>query len=626
MDRSVQKNGLVNLFTALILFVAVLAVAGYSNSQAGCAAAIFLGLSVLVAFVSWFQMRLAESERQEKFEVEELARARGDSSLFESKDAELFPARRGREQFERFLVPAFVILLMALEAGGAYFLWKMLARVTGGIPAERVMPSLALFAIFSLILFLLGRFSATVARLHAHSLLRPSGNFLLLSAYICFVAALGIAGIKAEFSRADLFVARALAVLLGLMSLEMLIALLLEMYRPRVKGKATRALYDSRLVGILGQPESLFTTAAQTLDYQFGFKVSETWLYQLLKKNLPLLVLLQVIVLLLSTCVVFIDAGEQAVLEHFGRPVEGQALLNPGPHLKWPWPVDEVYRYRTEQIQSFNVGFTNDPALGNVKTMVWTVPHDRPEKFLVANRAQAAVTETNDVTGQKAPPVSLLAVSIPIQFQIRDLLAWVYNNENASNLLQGIAARDVVRYLARSDMNEVMSHGRLEAADLLRQRIQTDADAHQLGVKIVFVGLQDIHPPVEVAPDYEKVVAAEQDKLAKVIAAEGGAIKTNALAGGRSFQLLREAEATRIQREMSAAAQATAFTNQMFAFHASPLFYAERKYDDTFTRATANTRKYVLLTTNTQDVIIFDLQDKLQGFENMTVNPPKKSP
>ena len=68
--------------------------------------------------------------------------------------------------------------------------------------------------------------------------------------------------------------------LLGLVALETLIQLVLEIYRPRVKGKIERPLYESRLVGLLGQPEGLITTAAQALDYQFGFKVSETWFYR----------------------------------------------------------------------------------------------------------------------------------------------------------------------------------------------------------------------------------------------------------------------------------------------------------------------------------------------------------
>ena len=68
---------------------------------------VFLGLGVLVAFASWFQMRLEENERLEKLEMDELARTKGDSALFEAKDAEVFPARRAREQFEKFFVPGF---------------------------------------------------------------------------------------------------------------------------------------------------------------------------------------------------------------------------------------------------------------------------------------------------------------------------------------------------------------------------------------------------------------------------------------------------------------------------------------------------------------------------------------
>ena len=321
MERNVQKNGLVNMAVAVMVFIAVFVVTCYVNSLAGQAASIFLGLGALVAFTSWFQMRLEENERLEKLEVEEFARAKGESALFDAKESEVFPARRSREQFERFFVPGFAVLIFLLEAGGAWLLWRWTGKMTGGIAPEKAMPGLSLFAIFALLLFLLGRFSVTIARLGDHRLLRPGASFLLAGAYVCAFTALGIAGIKTGFPRADFWLARALCVLLGLMAAEMLLTLLLEIYRPRVKGKIARPLYESRFVGLLAQPESLFTTAAQTLDYQFGFKVSETWFFRLLEKNLAILILAQLAVLFLSTCVVFVDPGEQAVLEHFGRPV-----------------------------------------------------------------------------------------------------------------------------------------------------------------------------------------------------------------------------------------------------------------------------------------------------------------
>ena len=617
MERNAQQNCLVNLVTAAFMFIAVLAVSAYAGSLAGRLAAIFLGLTVLVAFISWFQMRLAENERLEKLEIDELARARGESSLFATKDSEVFPARRSREQFERFFVPGFSVLLCLLETAGAWLLWNWSGKVTTtGIIAERALPALAVFAIISLLLFLLGRFSVTMARLQEERLLRPSASFLLAGAYVCFVAGLGVAGFKAGFPLADFYIARGLCVLLGLMAAELLITLLLEIYRPRVKGRVSRPLYDNRLVGLLGQPEGLFTTAAQALDYQFGFKVSDTWLFKLLQQSLPILLLAQLAVLVLSTCFVFVNAGEQAVLERFGRPVDGGVLL-PGAHLKLPWPMERVYTFRTEQIQSFSIGFTPDAASENENVISWTVPHNQEQNFLVANHDTLTVTnadsdtsDTNDAL--KAPPVSLITVSIPVDYQISSVMDWAYRNSQPTNLLADLATREVVRYLASVDLNEIMSQTRLEAADILRDRIQAAADQHSLGVKIVFVGLQDIHPPTKVAGDYEKVVGAGQSRLAAILNAQALAIRTNALAGAMAFTTTNVAEAARQQFVVESAARAALFTNQIPAFEAAPSVYRQRAYFQTFAAATASARKYVVLVTNTSNVFIFELEDKIR--------------
>ncbi len=608
MERNIQKNGLVNLAIALGIFLAGLGVTVFARSLAGQVASIFLGLGVVVAFISWFQMRLEENERLEKLELDELARSRG-ASLFETKDGGSFPAQNSRVQFEKYFVPGFTILLLLLEAGGAWLLWTLSGKDTVGINPAHATASLSLFSIFALLLFLFGRFSVTMARLGNHRLLRPGASFLLAGAYICALTALAIAGVEAKFPRADFWIARGLCGLLALMAVENLLALLLEIYRPRVKGKIARPLYESRIVGILAQPESLFTTAAQTLDYQFGFKVSETWFFKAAQKNLAMLLLVQFAALILSTTVVFIEVGEQAVLERFGKPV---ATLTPGAHFKLPWPADKTYRFRTEQIQSFAVGYTPDEQSESANTILWTVAHAKEENFIVANRAVSTVGA--DTNSTKAQAVGLITVSIPIQFQITNIMEWVYQNSEPEALLKDLATREVVHYFAGADLNDVLSQGRLQAADALREQIQNSANARSLGAKIIFVGLQDIHPPTagEVAATYEKVVGAEQSKLAQILNAEAAAIAAKAFADGQSFALTNQADARRVQLVTSKFAQAALFTNQIPAFKAAPSVYRQRLYSKSFADATKNSRKYVLLVTNTSDVIIFDLQDKIR--------------
>jgi membrane protease subunit HflK len=616
MDHNVLKNATANLLAAVVVFIAALAVTVYAGSLSGETATIFLGLSVLIAFISWFQMRLEENERLERLEVEEMARTKDEAALFASKESELFPARRSKELFERFFVPGFAVLLFLLEVAAGYFLWRWTAITTTALLPERAMPALAMFAILSLVLFLLGRFSATIARLENHRLLRPGSSFLLAGAYVCAFTALAIAGEETGFPRADFWLARVLCILFGLMAAEMLLTLLLEIYRPRVKGKISRPLYDSRLIGLLGQPESLFTTAAQALDYQFGFKVSETWFYQLLEKNLSLFVLAQMVVLFLSTSVVFVEAGEQAILEHFGKPV---AVLQPGGHFKLPWPIDKIYRYRTDEIQSLYVGYS--PETNEQNTVLWTVPHNKEENFLVGNHVLQTVENADTNGNVKTPPVNLITISIPVQFQITNVTDWAYNNSNPTNLLAELATRAVVRYLAGMDMDDMMGPGRLQAAGKLRADIQAAANTYQLGAKIVFVGLQDIHPPTTVANAYESVFSAAEERVASNDFARAYAITNTTIADADAFATNQMAQATALQLTTQASANAALFTNQVPEFQAAPNVYEQRVYFQALADATKNTRKYVLLVTNTYNVYYLDLEQKISAdLENIPVN------
>ena len=616
-----------NLLALLAVGVAGFGVARYAGALAGQVASVFLGLGVLVAFASWFQMQLEESERLEKFELEEMARSKGRATLFEARESEIFPAQRARQQFEKFFVPGFTVLLLLLQGAGALLLWRWLAKLVVVPPLKQDLVAMSLFALLALVLFLIGRFSATIARLENHRLLRPGASYLLLGAYLCFFCAAAIAGVKGEFPKTDFYVAHALVVVLALVAVETLIALIFEIYRPRVKGRVGRPLYDSRLVGLLAQPEGLIATAAQTLDYQFGFKVSETWFFIFFKNAVRWMFLLQLGVLLLSTCFVFIDPGEQALLERFGKPVMARAVLAPGGHLKLPWPVDKVYRFHTEQIQTVNVGFTPEKGDHEETLVLWTVAHAKEENFLVASREQPAVEAATPGVVKKAPPVSLITVSIPVQFQIHDLAQWAYRHKDSSNLLQQIATREVVRYLVSVDLNQIMSSARHESALALRDHIQAAADAQQLGVNILFVGLQDLHPPVKVAPDYEKVVGASHRKQARLLEAEAYRVRTNAQAGAQAFTLINAAEATRINLELRELARAAAFTNQLPAFNAAPSVYLQRAYLQAFAQATARATKYLLLATNTSDVITFDLQQSVgdEYFNKVAgaVTPPK---
>src|SRR5947209_6906619 len=159
MERNIQRNGLINVVALLVVGVGGFAAARFAGSLAGLVAVLFIGLGALVAAVSWFQMRLEASERLEKLELDELLRTHSSSAIFEAREAEVFPAQRSREQFEKIFVPIFTVVLCLLQSGGAFLLWRWL-NLPGAMTQNREpMVAMSLFGLFALILFLLGKYS-----------------------------------------------------------------------------------------------------------------------------------------------------------------------------------------------------------------------------------------------------------------------------------------------------------------------------------------------------------------------------------------------------------------------------------------------------------------------------------
>lgn len=612
MERNIRKIGLVNLLALVAAGALSLLLGRYAHSLAGQVASVFFGVGALTALVALFQMGLEEKERLEKLEFDELTREKAASSLFNAGEVEAFPARHAREQFERWVLPGFTTALVIGMGVGIYFLWDWLQGVTVVAPNEP-MVALSLFGVQALILFVLGKYSANLARNDGQRLLRPASSFLVFGAYISMTVAICLGLVVGGQLRADWWLARVLVGVVGLITVEGVISLILEIYRPRVRGKQTRLVYESRLIGLMGQPEGIFSTAATALDYQFGFKVSETWFYRFLEKALAWLVLVQLGVLLFSTMVVFIGPGEQGLIERWGRP-RGEHILNPGPHLKFPWPMERVYRFRTDEIQTFSVGYVPEDKAGVPQregVVLWTVKHYKEEfNLLVASKDQlnAGAGSTN----QGGVPADLLTVSIPVQYQIKDVKAYAYNYVDAGALLEKLATREVVRYLVGVDIFDIMSSGREKASQDLQQLIQAAADEAKLGVRILFVGLQDIHPPTKAAPAFELVISTGQENEARKRQAEGYASRTVSIAQADAARRVSAAESYKVQRVSAAEAQSAQFTNQVLAYKAAPQVFMQRAYLEALSRNSTNSRKYVLMATNNSQVIQFNLEDQVR--------------
>ena len=639
-QQNSKKLGFINGLVLLVVTIAALFLALKAGSTVGLAGVVLLSIGTLISFFGFIQSHLIDRERIEALEMQELDRTQGNESLFAGAAEDAYPARNARRQFEKWVVPAFSVLVLIGQALGLWWIYGELKDWTGGPTPDGAVLSIMFFGLFMVVLFMMGKYSAGLARMDGQELLRPGANYMLLGSVISAAAVLAQAASFFGYSAWDKGITWVVFAVIAVSALENLVTLVLEIYRPRLDDKKARLLYDSRLIGLLGQPGGLVSTATQALDYQFGFKVSETWFYKYLEQKLALIIAIQVVVLFLSSSFVVIQQNEEAFLERFGKRSDH---LLPGFSFKLPWPIDKVYRYKTKKIQNFVLGGLDEdeaakPNSGDpedVQVLLWTSQHNHgsskdPEQnynMIVASSDILLNTVASD-----SVPVNLLTVSIPVQYRINNLTNWVYNTDNAGSMLQKLSMRAVTRYLIGVDINELMGPGRTKAQEELKKDIQQQVDIQQLGAEIVFVGLQDIHPPVGqteqskasggVAESYEKVNVAQLHSETNRL----GALQYKAgkvpQARGAASELLAKARSESTNKVAKAKAEAGRFDQQMSAFNAAPSVYKTRSKLDAFQRATKGVRKYILSDPANRDIINLELQDKLRSdLLDVTVDP-----
>jgi regulator of protease activity HflC (stomatin/prohibitin superfamily) len=492
--------------------------------------------------------------------------------------------------------------------------------------------------------------------------LRAGGSFLLGSAVLSFAMAIALALVQFKILAVIRVIDYFIPGLLIVLGVETALNVIFDIYRPRLEGIYSRAAFDSRLLGLINEPGEILHTAAGAIDYQFGFKVSQTWFYKLLEKAIVPLIFFGALTLYLLSSIVVLGPDEQAVIEHFGNPKDAQGnvrLADPGVTFKWPWPIDIARKYPTKRITELDIGFVpkTDPKTGQVirEALLWGKEHYKEEySILVASRWGA------EEGAEGAAPVSLLKANIPVQFRVRDLYAFLYNHDEPQKRLEALCYRELARFAAGATIEvddeqalqkSLLGAGRAMAKEVLTRDIQAAADKAGLGVEIVFLGIQGIHPPTEVAADYQKVVGAVQIKQALILDAEAqrnrtlsmlaGSIgeaeklyslaaeyhrsraqndnqksteldKAFAAASGEIFARLRGAQSYAFERATLAEATGKRFASQVKAYRAAEEIYKHEQRLVVLEEGLQNIRKYVVVAdTNDSQVYIVDLQEKL---------------
>lgn len=527
-SRSAKLIAVVAMTLSIVFFVIAILLGRWSEFFAVYATSyVLLGAALiwLVLLIQFHQRNLAE---QEKLDMTELAGDQGAGKIFQAQGerSQLFAVAQKRLQIlEKWFLPVFSGLIAAYQVGIGLYLLRGVSESSPAIGKQPLLCAVCMTAI-AFVSFLVSRYATGMSSRPEWKPLRAGGSFLFGAAILSFALTIALALVQFKMLVPIKVIDYCIPAILIILGAETALNVVFDIYRPRMAGLYSRSAFDSRLLGLINEPGEILHTAAGAIDYQFGFEVSQTWFYKLLEKAIVPLIFFGIVSLYLLSCIVVLGPDEQAVIEHFGNPKDkttGQVwLVGPGITFKRPWPIDIARKYPAGRITEIYIGFVpkTDPKTGEVirEPLLWGKDHYKEEHSIVVASRRGSGSE-KDSDG--AAPVSLLKANIPVQYRVKDLYAFLYNHDDPTKRLTDICYRELAKFAAGATIevddeaalqNSLLGAGRTRAKQVLTENIQMAADKAGLGVEIVFLGLQGIHPPSQVAADYQKVVGAVQKK------------------------------------------------------------------------------------------------------------------
>ena len=615
--RLAGRIAIISLILSFLLALVVI-VAGPATKWAGMETFTLALYPVTLAFLfslcalihSVFLRKMAEEE-QEKLILEQ--RKSNVNSILDISEDVRFTAKRTLENFNRYIPSAISLLVFLLSIPAFWYFWRHSTLGAADTASLALIPknpiNLAfLSAISALFAYFTGVFLVGQSRISEFRYLRPAGSWLICFAVVLFTSAVsalfinyGKTGWAAPLTKVFFW---GLAVLAA----ELLVSFIIEFYRPRTL-EEIRPVYESRLLAIFTEPGGVVRNISDSLDYQFGFQISRTGIYLVLRKAIIPALMVWAAVLWLFTCITEVNPGEIGIREVFGAVNRESAPLDAGIHFKWPWPCERILRVPVKNVQEATLGSVLNPGQ-NAKVILWTGDNYQHEnKFLVAVKQQGK-------TG--AQLASILEVSLPV-FYTADPdrpFDYAFNFDNVQETLLAVGQAEATRYFASTDFITDISSGREQVAVTLYDRIQKACDRIGLGIKLVGINMHDAHPPigkgtgVNVAEAFQDVVCAQEDAVEMISKANEYSITTVESAKVESTRILGAAEAYKFDTASVALADASRFESQLESYRHLPGMFKLRSYLDFLENDCKDIRKYII--SNEIDVrnLVLNLEEK----------------
>jgi membrane protease subunit HflK len=296
-------------------------------------------------------------------------------------------------------------------------------------------------------------------------------------------------------------------------------------------------------------------------------------------------VMLLLLLLFLGSGLFTVGPQEQAMRIRLGRPVgEGKtALLGPGLHWSFPYPIDEVIKVPITSIQSVmsSVGwYATTPAMEAAGTEMPVMPGS-PINLLMDGYA---MTADDNIVHTRAT----------LTYHIADPVGYVLNFNIASNAVQNALDNALLATAAQFKVDDIIIRDVPGFKDAVKRRAIELVERVNLGIVVEECQVQS-KPPRQLQDAFNNVLKAELARQTGLTEAHSHEVEVLSRATADAQSITNAAESERVRLVSDIQSQAQRFKELLPKFQQSPRLFTQQRLTETLARVLTNAQDKIFL-------------------------------
>lgn len=298
------------------------------------------------------------------------------------------------------------------------------------------------------------------------------------------------------------------------------------------------------------------------LENNTGITMRGLWSMKLIKQIVPYTVIAVAALFWLSTGIVQVESYQEATVYRMG--ILREETLKPGLHLVLPAPFDKVEYYDTQKVNKVSIGYVAKEDTDNL----WTGTHGSSEHKLLLGGGN-----------------ELVSINLKIEYKISDLRAYVTKSATPASVLEAHAYDLITQRVIVTDLESLLAVDRGAFTSNFKKDLEEGLSDHDIGIEIVSVVMESIHPPLEIASIYQGVIGAEIQAEEIIRKAENAATVTLTNAQATKESTVNKATAENHTKVAGATSSVSEFMASVEANNTNKDSYQYYKYLNALSQA-----------------------------------------